>query len=43
MSDVDPYIEVRFPVRGRALPLDHGWALYAAVSRLQPVVHEAAG
>ena len=39
---MDPYIEVRFPVRGRALPLDHGWALYAAVSRLQPVVHEAA-
>ena len=30
MCDV---IDVRFPVLGDALPADHGYALYAAVSR----------
>ena len=35
-------IEVRFPVLGTSLPSDHGYALYAAVSRRAPAVHGAA-
>ncbi len=30
-------IEVDFPVQGNAIPLDHGYALYAALSRLPGV------
>lgn len=35
------YIELRFPVVGKALPSDHGYAMYSAISRLIPEAHQA--
>lgn len=35
------YIELRFPVIGTALPSDHGYAMYSAISRLVPEAHQA--
>lgn len=34
-------IKVRFPVAGRTLPTNHGYALYACLSRLFPHLHQA--
>lgn len=34
-----PYVTVRFPVQGRQLPADHGYALYSAITRLLPALH----
>ena len=33
--------ELAFPVHGSTLPIDHGYALYGAISRLIPAVHDA--
>lgn len=35
------WIELRFPVIGTALPSDHGYAMYSAISRLIPEAHQA--
>lgn len=35
------YVELRFPVLGTALSSDHGYALFAAISRLIPEAHGA--
>lgn len=35
-----PHIIVRFPVSGRTLPADHGYALYGALARKLPALHE---
>lgn len=35
------HVDVAFPIRGRTIPLDHGYALYGALSRLLPAVHGA--
>jgi CRISPR-associated protein Cas6 len=35
-----PLIELHFPVLGSALPADHGYALYSALSRMIPSLHE---
>jgi len=32
-------VDVGFPLTGRSLPLDHGYALYGALSRLLPALH----
>ena len=37
--DVTPWIDLAFRLRGDALPLDLGYALFAAVSRLVPSLH----
>jgi CRISPR-associated protein Cas6 len=34
-----PVIEVRFPIRGKYVVADHGFALYSAIARLLPSVH----
>lgn len=34
-------VDVSFPLRGRVVPRDHGYLLYAAISRLIPQAHEA--
>ncbi|MEY3282688.1 MAG: hypothetical protein RIR86_701 [Acidobacteriota bacterium] len=34
------HLELRFPVTGSTLPIDHGYALYGAISRLIPLVHQ---
>jgi CRISPR-associated protein Cas6 len=36
-----PCITVHFPVQGRQLPADHGYALYSAVTRHLPALHGA--
>ena len=36
-----PLIDLLFPVRGDALPTDHGYALYGAFSRIVPRFHAA--
>jgi CRISPR-associated endonuclease/helicase Cas3 len=36
-----PYVAVHFPVQGRQLPADHGYALYAAITRRLPALHGA--
>jgi CRISPR-associated protein Cas6 len=38
-ADTAPYIAVHFPVQGRQLPADHGYALYAAITRQLPSLH----
>jgi CRISPR-associated protein Cas6 len=36
-----PHITVHFPVQGRQLPADHGYALYSALTRQLPALHGA--
>jgi CRISPR-associated protein Cas6 len=35
------HIDLAFPIRGRTIPTDHGYALYGALSRLVPSIHRA--
>jgi CRISPR-associated endonuclease/helicase Cas3 len=35
------WIELRFPVIGTALPSDHGYAMYSAISKVIPEAHQA--
>ena len=35
-----PLIELDFPVLGTEIPADHGYALYGALSRLAPIIHD---
>jgi CRISPR-associated protein Cas6 len=35
-----PYIDAAFPLRGDTIPLDHGYPLFAALSRILPDLHE---
>lgn len=35
------YLELRFPFNGNSLPSDQGYALFSAISRLIPEVHES--
>jgi CRISPR-associated protein Cas6 len=37
---VQPFVDVAFPLQGTSIPLDHGYALFGAVSRLIPRVHQ---
>lgn len=34
------HVDVGFPLTGKSLPLDHGYPLFGAVSRLLPQLHE---
>jgi CRISPR-associated protein Cas6 len=36
-----PTVVVHFPVQGRQLPADHGYALYSAITRQLPALHGA--
>jgi CRISPR-associated protein Cas6 len=38
---LNSHIDLAFPVRGAAVPRDHGYALYGALSRVIPSVHGA--
>lgn len=38
-ADTSPYVTVHFPVQGRQLPADHGYALYSAITRQLPALH----
>lgn len=35
-----PYVDLAFRLNGSAVPVDHGYALYAALSRIVPEIHE---
>src|SRR5262245_61907702 len=35
------YVELRFPLSGTTLSTDHGYALFAAISRIIPETHDA--
>jgi hypothetical protein len=41
ISAVTNTIAVNFPVQGTRLPADHGFALYSAISKIIPELHEA--
>jgi CRISPR-associated protein Cas6 len=36
-----PYIDLAFRLTGNKVPVDHGYALYSAISRIVPEIHEA--
>ncbi len=36
-----PYVDLAFRLKGPAVPVDHGYALYAALCRILPEIHEA--
>ena len=36
-----PYVDLAFRLTGSKVPVDHGYALYSAVSRIVPEIHEA--
>jgi CRISPR-associated protein Cas6 len=40
-AGTSPFVSVHFPVQGRQLPADHGYALYSAVTRQLPALHGA--
>lgn len=40
-ADTAPHVAVHFPVQGRQLPADHGYALYSAITRQLPALHSA--
>lgn len=39
--DMNPTIDVAFRITGRSIPVDHGYCLYSALSRLAPLLHQA--
>jgi CRISPR-associated protein Cas6 len=36
-----PYVDLAFRVTGSKVPVDHGYALYSAISRIVPEIHQA--
>lgn len=40
---IPTHVDVAFPVTGTTVPLDHGYALYAALCHRLPALHEARG
>ena len=36
-----PYVDLAFGLTGSKVPVDHGYALYSAISRLLPEIHGA--
>ncbi|MCY3729210.1 MAG: type I-MYXAN CRISPR-associated protein Cas6/Cmx6 [Nitrospira sp.] len=36
-----PYVDLAFRLNGSTVPVDHGYALYSALSRMLPEIHEA--
>jgi len=36
-----PYVDLAFRLTGSKVPVDHGYALYSAISRLLPEIHGA--
>lgn len=39
-SELQSFVDVSFPLRGRVAPRDHGYLLYAAICRVLPQAHE---
>ena len=39
-GELDLFVELRFPVYGKSLPADHGYASYSTFSRFIPALHQ---
>ena len=39
-QDLEPFVELKFPVRGQQLPADHGYGLFAAFVHLIPELRQ---
>ena len=39
----DPKVDLCFSIRGKTVPVDHGFDLYSCISRILPLFHEAQG
>jgi CRISPR-associated protein Cas6 len=39
--DYDPKVDLCFGIRGKTVPVDHGFDLYSCISRILPLFHEA--
>jgi len=37
-----PFVDLAFRLTGSKIPVDHGYALYSAISRVLPEIHGAA-
>ena len=37
----DPKVDLCFSIRGKTIPVDHGFDLYSCISRILPLFHEA--
>lgn len=42
MAVNEVYIDIRFPIRGSTLPVDHGYLLFSAVANVVPELHGSA-
>jgi CRISPR-associated protein Cas6 len=42
MKALGPVVDAAFPIRGASLPLDHGYTLFGALSRMVPALHQNA-
>ncbi|MEW6495063.1 MAG: type I-MYXAN CRISPR-associated protein Cas6/Cmx6 [Cyanobacteriota bacterium] len=40
LTDDSPYIDLVFPLTGQTLPLDNGYIVYSALSRICPAIHQ---
>jgi CRISPR-associated endonuclease/helicase Cas3 len=40
LTEDSPYIDLVFPLTGQTLPLDNGYIVYSALSRICPAIHE---
>lgn len=40
IQPVEPFVDLNFPIRGKTLPADHGYGLYAALVQLLPDLRE---
>jgi CRISPR-associated protein Cas6 len=36
-----PFVDLAFRLAGNKVPVDHGYSLYSAISRIVPEIHEA--
>ncbi len=40
LTEDSPYIDLVFSLTGQTLPLDNGYIVYSALSRICPAIHE---
>jgi len=40
LTEDSPYIDLVFPLTGQTLPLDNGYIVYSALSRICPAIHQ---
>lgn len=40
MNSAEPKVDIVFKIMGKTMPVDHGYALYSAISRISPQIHQ---